>query len=60
MKSFFGFLTYPSTAAVIGLIWLSSAILVAFDRSLPVLTMVAINMLVSFFIGTLGFRVEKK
>lgn len=60
MKSFLGFLTYPSTAGVIGLIWLSSAILVAFDRNLPVLTMVTINMIVSFFIGTLGFRVEKR
>lgn len=60
MKNIIGFLTYPSTAGIIGLIWISSAILVVFDRNLPILTMVIINMFASFFIGTLGFRVEKR
>jgi hypothetical protein len=60
MKNIFGFVTYPSTAGIIGLIWLSSAIFVLFDRELPILRMVIINMAASFFIGSMGFRVEKK
>ena len=60
MKNIFGFVTYPSTAGVIGLLWISSAILILFDRELPILKMVTINMVASFFIGSMGFRVEKK
>lgn len=60
MKGIFGFVTYPSTAGIIGLIWLSTAILIIADSQLPVLKMVLINMAASIFIGYLGFRVEKR
>lgn len=60
MKSVFGFVTYPSTAGVIGLIWISSAVFILVDRDLPILRMVLINMAASIYIGTMGFRVEKK
>jgi hypothetical protein len=60
MKNIFGFVTYPSTAGIIGLIWISSAIFVLFDRELSILRMVVVNMIASFFIASLGFRVEKK
>jgi hypothetical protein len=60
MKDIFGFVTYPSTAGIIGLIWLSSAIFIVFDSQLPILNMVLINMAASIFIGSLGFRVEKR
>lgn len=60
MKNIFGFVTYPSTAGIIGLIWISSAIFVLYDRTLPIINMVLINMAASIFIGAMGFRVEKK
>ncbi|OGG04827.1 hypothetical protein A2Z33_05965 [Candidatus Gottesmanbacteria bacterium RBG_16_52_11] len=60
MKGTFGFVTYPSTAGIIGLIWLSGAILIIADPQLPIIRMVLINMGASILIGILGFRVEKR
>lgn len=60
MKGLFGIVTYPSTAGVIGAIWLGSAILMLADPGLPIFRMVVINMFASFFIGYVGFRVEKR
>jgi len=60
MKNIFGFVTYPSTAGIIGLIWIVSAILIVADASLPIFRMVVTNMIASIFIGYLGFRVAKK
>ena len=60
MKNIFGFVTYPSTAGIIGLIWIVSAILIVADSGLPIFKMVLINMIASIFIGYLGFRVVKK
>lgn len=60
MKNIVGFVTYPSTAGIIGLIWLVSAILIVADPGLPIAKIVIINMAASIFIGFLGFRVEKK
>lgn len=59
LKQISAFVTYPSTAAVIGILWLSLVIFVVIDPNLPVIKMVAINMLASFFMGFLGFRVKK-
>lgn len=60
MKGIFGFVKYPSTAGVIGTIWLGSAILMVADRGLPIFKIVVMNMAASFFIGYIGFRVEKR
>lgn len=60
IKNIFAFVTYPSTAGVIGLIWIGTAALIFIDPQLPILRMIFINILVSFFIGFLGFRVERR
>jgi len=60
IKGLFGLVKYPSTAGVLGLIWLGSAILVVFDKTLPILSIIIINMCASVFIGILGFRVERR
>jgi hypothetical protein len=59
MKNLFGFVTYPSTAGIIAVLWICSSILIIFDPTLPIIQMVVINMITSMFIGSLGFRVEK-
>ena len=50
---------YPWTAGIIGIIWISSAVLVMRDTQLPVVEMVAVNMVVSTIIAMVGFRVER-
>ena len=60
MRRQVSFLSALCVTGVIGLLWISSAILILFDRELPILKMVTINMVASFFIGSMGFRVEKK
>ena len=50
----------PSVAGIIGAIWVGSGLLMVYDRELPVLLMVEINLAASFLIGLIGFRVDKK
>jgi hypothetical protein len=59
IQGIFSFIKYPSASAIIGVIWVGMAILVISDQSLPILKMVFINMVASFFIGYIGFRVDK-
>ena len=54
------YVKYPSTAGIIGAIWVGSGILLLVDRQLPLLTMVQLNIVASLIIGILGFRVDKK
>lgn len=50
------FLKYPYAAAVLVCIWVGSATMAFIDRSLPVLTIIVINTLVSWVITWLSFR----
>ncbi len=59
-KNLFLYVKYPSVAGIIGAIWVGSAVLMVYDRQLPVLTMVEINLAASLLIGLVGFRVDKK
>lgn len=58
-KNLFFYVKYPSVAGIISTIWVASGILAIYDRDLPVLKMVIINMIASFIIGIVGFRTEK-
>lgn len=58
-KNLIVYLKYPSTALIISVIWIGTAALIIYDRSLPVYKMVMINLGVSFVIGYIGFRVDK-
>lgn len=59
-KNILMFVKYPSVAGIIIAIWIGSGALILHDRELPILTMVIINLLASFIIGVVGFRVDKK
>jgi hypothetical protein len=55
LKEFILFIKYPYTAGVIATVWLGSAILMAINRDLPIVTMVMINLVVSVIIAAVGF-----
>lgn len=59
MQGLLSIIKYPSVSAILGVIWIGLAILIINDKQLPILKMVTINMLTSFFIGFIGFRVDK-
>lgn len=54
------YVKYPSVAGIIGAVWVGSGMLMLSDPSLPILRMVQINLVVSFIMGFIGFRVDKK
>lgn len=58
-KNILMFVKYPSVAGIIIAIWGGSGIMMLYDRQLPIITMIKINILVSLIIGVVGFRVEK-
>jgi len=55
LKEFILFIKYPYTAGVIATIWLGSAILMAINKDLPIIQIVAINMVISVIIAGFGF-----
>jgi len=55
LREFILFIKYPYTAGVIATIWLGSAILMAINRGLSDIKIVAINMVVSVVIAAFGF-----
>lgn len=55
-KEFMLFIKYPYTAGVIGIIWLGTAALLAINDSLPMVGIVAINMVATIIIAGFGFR----
>lgn len=59
-KALFVYVKYPSVAGIISVIWLGSGILILFDRQLPILHIVVLNSVISAFMGTIGFRVDRK
>lgn len=59
-KNLFAYVKYPSVAGIISAIWLGTMVLILNDRQLPIVKLVVINILISLFIGMVGFRVDKK
>ncbi len=59
MNELFLFVKHPYAAGIIAIIWVSSTIMYAIDRELPILTIVTVNMTVSFLIAMIGFRSKK-
>jgi hypothetical protein len=55
LKDFILFIKYPYTAGVIATIWLGSAVLMAINRDLPMVTIVMINTIVSVCVAAFGF-----
>lgn len=60
LKEFILFIKYPYTAGVIATIWLGSAVLMAINHQLPVVSMVIINMASSVIIASVGFTGKKE
>jgi len=50
------FVKYPYAAGIIAVQWIASTIMYASDRSLPIVSIVLINMLASFVYSIIGFR----
>jgi hypothetical protein len=59
-KNLFIYVKYPSVAGIISSLWIGSGIMILHDKSLPILNMVIANIVVSFLIAWVGFRVDKK
>jgi hypothetical protein len=59
-KNLLVFAKYPSVAGIIISIWVGSGILIFLERDLPIVTIIEVNLLASFVIGAIGFRVDKK
>jgi hypothetical protein len=60
LKEFILFIKYPYTAGVIATIWLGSAVLMAINHELPIVTMVIIDMVASVVIASVGFTGKKE
>ena len=60
LKNLFIYLKYPAVAGIISTIWIGTTVLLINDPSLPVYKMILINLVASFFIAYIGFRVDKK
>ena len=60
LREFILFIKYPYTAGVIATIWLGSAVLMAINHQLPVVSMVIINMATSVIIASVGFTGKKE
>ena len=60
LKDFVLFVKYPYTAGVIAIVWIGSAIMIAIDTSLPVLTIIISNCVVTYLIALVGFRGSKQ
>lgn len=59
MNELFFFVKHPYAAGIVAVIWIGSTVMYAFDRTLPIVTMVTINMIASFVIAIVGFRTSK-
>jgi len=59
-KDFVLFVKYPYTAGILATMWLGTAALLAIDNKLPVIAIVAVNMVASVVIAVFGFRGQKE
>jgi energy-converting hydrogenase Eha subunit C len=60
LKDLFIYLKYPAVAGIICTIWIGSVVMIINDSSLPINKIIVINLIVSFFIGYIGFRVDRR
>jgi len=60
LKALLLYVKYPSVAAIIGVIWVGSGLMILFQPELPIFWIVVINMVVSLLIGIIGFRVDRR
>lgn len=51
---------YPYTAGIIAIIWVGTAILLAFDSSAKVLNMLTFNVVATTLIAVIGFSNPRK
>lgn len=51
---------YPYAAGINTIIWIFSGILIAIKPSLPILSMVTINMVATIVVSYVGFKTEKR
>ncbi len=57
MKNVLLFATsYPYTAGIIAIIWLGSVVMLLIDSSLSSSAVLFVNVIVTLFIATIGFR----
>lgn len=59
-KNLFFYVKYPSTSLIIGTIWVGTVVLIINQPTLPILTMIVVNLFVSFLMGLVGFRSESR
>lgn len=59
-REFALFVKYPYTAGIIATMWLSTAILFAIKKGLPVVAIVGFNMMATLIIAYMGFRGKKE
>lgn len=59
MNELFFFVKHPYAAGIIAVIWVGSTVMYALDRTLPIVTIVMLNMIASFVIAIVGFRTAK-
>lgn len=50
------FLKYPYSILVLACIWIGSAIMIAIDHSMPIIPIIAINIVASWIIVWISFR----
>ncbi|MEI8068125.1 MAG: hypothetical protein WCG91_04250 [Candidatus Shapirobacteria bacterium] len=55
-QSWIMFLKYPYSTAVLACLWLGSTIMLFIDRTLPILTIIIINIIITWIISWLSFR----
>lgn len=55
-QSWLMFLKYPYATAVITCVWIGSAIMVFINRSLPIISIIIIDIVFSWIISFLSFR----
>lgn len=51
---------YPYASGINTIIWLGTGLLIVINNSLPVLTIVTINMIATLIVTYVGFKVEKR
>ena len=47
--------SYPYSAGIIAIIWIGSVVLVKLDPTMPLNTVLFVNIIMSFFIAVVGF-----
>lgn len=51
---------YPYTAGIIAIIWVGTAVLIAFDSSAQVINMLTMNVIATTLVAAIGFSNPRK